>query len=275
MMRFARTTALLMALSVLIARFASAESIPLKPEGGTYVVPVLINGKITLDFTLDSGAAEVSIPADVFGTLRRTETISRADLLEPGDYVLADGSTRRQPRFRIRTLKVGNLELRNVVAFVAPMQGSLLLGQSFLSRVRTWSVDNQRHVLLLDEGLSSAPVNEPAAREAEVNPDRYATASQVTGVSPERYAAAEARCRAKAFDESICNQLTAEDVLRSEAVAAGMNPDLRAQAEAAGISLERYTAAQARCRANMGGPLCDHLTARDVLLSEAAAGRTQ
>jgi hypothetical protein len=35
------------------------------------MVPVVINDKITLDFTIDIGAADVSIPADVFSTLRR------------------------------------------------------------------------------------------------------------------------------------------------------------------------------------------------------------
>ena len=45
---------------------------PLKKEGGTFVVPVEINGAITLDFTVDSGAADVSVPADVFSTLART-----------------------------------------------------------------------------------------------------------------------------------------------------------------------------------------------------------
>ena len=38
------------------------------------MVPVQINGAITLDFTVDSGAADVSVPADVFSTLARTET---------------------------------------------------------------------------------------------------------------------------------------------------------------------------------------------------------
>ena len=52
-----RNLALLIRLSLLTLRVAYAESIPLKAVGGTYVVPVLINGKITLDFTLDSGAA--------------------------------------------------------------------------------------------------------------------------------------------------------------------------------------------------------------------------
>jgi len=48
------------------------ETIPLKVEGGTLLVPVLINDRITLDFTVDSGAADVSIPADVVSTLNRT-----------------------------------------------------------------------------------------------------------------------------------------------------------------------------------------------------------
>jgi tetratricopeptide (TPR) repeat protein len=52
-------------------------SIPMREEGGTYVVPVLINGAITLDFIVDSGAADVSIPADVVSTLVRTGTLKR------------------------------------------------------------------------------------------------------------------------------------------------------------------------------------------------------
>ena len=48
------------------------ETIPLEAQGGTLLVPVLINGRITLDFTVDSGAADVSIPADVVSTLNRT-----------------------------------------------------------------------------------------------------------------------------------------------------------------------------------------------------------
>ena len=50
-------------------------SVAMKMEGGIYVVPVLINDAITLNFVVDSGAAHVSIPADVVMTLMRTETI--------------------------------------------------------------------------------------------------------------------------------------------------------------------------------------------------------
>lgn len=61
-----------MALALLLAcGSAQAESIPLIREHGTFVVPVVINDRITLNFTIDSGASDISIPADVFSTLTR------------------------------------------------------------------------------------------------------------------------------------------------------------------------------------------------------------
>ena len=93
--------------------YSEAESIPLIREGGVLRVPVVINDKITLNFTVDSGASDVSIPADVFSTLIRTGTISQGDLLDNRVYELADGSKQTSQRFRIRSLYVGNLELRD------------------------------------------------------------------------------------------------------------------------------------------------------------------
>jgi len=124
-------------------------AVPMVPEGGTFVVPVTINGQLTLKFVVDSGAADVSIPADVFMTLVRTDTITEADFLGKQTYQLADGSTVPSQRFVIRSLKVGDKVLENVTGSIAPVAGSLLLGQSFLSRFTSWSIDNQRRALLL------------------------------------------------------------------------------------------------------------------------------
>jgi predicted aspartyl protease len=117
-------------------------------EGGTYVVPVLVNGAITLDFVVDSGAADVSIPADVVMTLMRTGTLKEADFLGEKTYVLADGSKVPSQTFRIRSLKVGNKVLENVNGSIASVQGGLLLGQSFLGRFKSWSIDNAKHALV-------------------------------------------------------------------------------------------------------------------------------
>jgi tetratricopeptide (TPR) repeat protein len=123
--------------------------IPLQIEGGTFKVPVSINNRITLNFVLDSGAADVSIPADVVLTLIRTGTLNAADFLGKQTYRMADGSTVPSQTFRIRSLKVGDKVLENVTGSIASVEGSLLLGQSFLSRLKSWSIDNQRQVLIL------------------------------------------------------------------------------------------------------------------------------
>ncbi len=129
----------------------SITSVPMRIESGTYVVPVLINDAITLDFIVDSRAVDVSIPADVVMTLMRTGTLKDTDFLGEQTYVLADGSTVPSQTFRIRSLKVGNKVLENVTGSIASVKGGLLLGQSFLSRFKSWSIDNTKHALILSE----------------------------------------------------------------------------------------------------------------------------
>jgi tetratricopeptide (TPR) repeat protein len=65
--------------TTVVARVSSTTEVPLKVVNGTFVVPVQINGIITLDFVVDSGATDVTIPSDVVSTLMRTGTIERAD----------------------------------------------------------------------------------------------------------------------------------------------------------------------------------------------------
>lgn len=65
---------------------AYSESIPLVHEHGTLQVPVVINGKISLNFTIDSGATDVSIPANVFFSLTREGTVSPQDFLDKRAY---------------------------------------------------------------------------------------------------------------------------------------------------------------------------------------------
>jgi clan AA aspartic protease (TIGR02281 family) len=122
----------------------------MKKVGGTYLVPALINDTITLDFMVDSGAADVSIPEDVVSTLIRAGTIRDADFIGERTYTLADGSRVKSRTFRIRSLKVGDRVLENVTGSVSSAKGILLLGLSFLGRFKSWSIDNGSHVLVLE-----------------------------------------------------------------------------------------------------------------------------
>src|SRR5262245_56500303 len=111
-----------------------AEEIPLLKKGGVYRLYVEINGVITLPFVLDTGAAEVNIPADVIQTLHRAGIIRDTDFLPGQRYTLADGSTVNSSRFLLRSLKIGNRRIGNVAASIGPVSSELLLGQSFLRR---------------------------------------------------------------------------------------------------------------------------------------------
>ena len=124
--------------------------VALTRDSGTLTVPVVINGMLQLGFVVDSGASDVVIPIDVVTTLLRTGTLRDTDFLGKQTYVLADGSKLPSLTFRMRSLKVGDKVLENVIGSVVPASGQLLLGQSFLSRFRSWSVDNERGLLVLE-----------------------------------------------------------------------------------------------------------------------------
>ena len=119
-------------------------------DSGILTVPALVNGMIPLHFVLDSGASDVSIPADVVLTLMRTGTLTDSDFIGTTKYRMADGSVVPSTTFRLRSIKVGDRVEENVVASMTGVEGGLLLGQSFLGRFQRWSIDNARQALELE-----------------------------------------------------------------------------------------------------------------------------
>jgi clan AA aspartic protease (TIGR02281 family) len=121
----------------------------LASTGGVLVAPVVVNNSMKLNFLVDSGASDVSIPSDVFSSLLRSGAITEADITGSRQFVDANGDTSRAKVFVIRSLKVGNVEVSGVEADVAPVNAPLLLGQSFLRRFKSWSIDNATQELIL------------------------------------------------------------------------------------------------------------------------------
>jgi clan AA aspartic protease (TIGR02281 family) len=121
-------------------------------DGGLYLAQVNINGAFTIGFVIDSGASLVMIPEDVVSTLFRTGKLKLSDFTGEGITIsLADGSTLPSKTFTLRELSLGDIHLSNVAAAVGTTKSPALLGQSFLSRLKSWSLDNARHVLMLGE----------------------------------------------------------------------------------------------------------------------------
>ena len=115
------------------------------------MVPVRINDVVTIPFVLDSGASDVVIPEDVFSVLRRSGTVSQTEFIGTGNYTTADGSEHSSERYLLHQMAVGNHVITNVVASVVSAKSDPLLGQTFLSKLPGWAIDNAQGALVLND----------------------------------------------------------------------------------------------------------------------------
>jgi aspartyl protease family protein len=105
---------------------------------GHYVATGELNGT-AVEFLLDTGATTVAVPVDV----------ARAVGLRRGAPVTLNtaNGTAQGFRTRIDRVRLGDVELKNVAAVIAPgLEDGVLLGMSFLKRL-DWRRENGRLVL--------------------------------------------------------------------------------------------------------------------------------
>jgi hypothetical protein len=151
-------------------------------------VDVRLNDKVTVPFVLDSGAAEVALPGDVVLTLMRSGTVRSTDFLPGANYQLADGSVMLGARLTLRVVEVGGTRVENVPAMVVRVEGTPLLGQSFLSRLGYWAIDHERDALIVgrpgEKQTGDASARTEAVRvniEAPADGERVSRACMIRG----------------------------------------------------------------------------------------------
>jgi hypothetical protein len=120
-------------------------------NGGGVEVWASINSTTRLSFMVDSGAGDVSIPQDMFDTMMTQGVVTPADFRGVRTYVMANGTKDVEPVYVLASVTVGNRTAVNVLCSVGVKGSGLLLGQSFLKKFRSWSIDNERSVLVLDD----------------------------------------------------------------------------------------------------------------------------
>jgi clan AA aspartic protease (TIGR02281 family) len=129
---------------------SAGQVISVEPHDGAFVVPVILNDVVTAKFIVDSGSADVSIPEEVASTLMKSGTMTGSDLLGSKTYLLADGSKVPSKIYRMASVRIGGMVMEDVTVRIAAANSSLLLGQSFLSRLKSWSMDNARKVMIIN-----------------------------------------------------------------------------------------------------------------------------
>jgi len=154
MARFIIRAVLAIALTAGSAAAARADDrgqiVSIEPHDGAFVVPVVLNDIMTVKFIVDSGSADVSIPEEVASALMRSGTLTGADLLGNKTYMLADGSLVPSKIYRMASLRIGGTVMQNVTVRISAAKSSLLLGQSFLSRLKSWSINNAHQVMIIN-----------------------------------------------------------------------------------------------------------------------------
>jgi clan AA aspartic protease (TIGR02281 family) len=158
---------------------------------------------VTIDFVIDSGASDITLPRDVYSTLIRSGTLTKANYIGTAQYGIADGSEVKGVKFKLASLQVGNQVLTDVVASVMPSDAATpLLGLSFLSRFQSWSIDNNSGTLKLNPMPSNTPTGGAPTQLAAATPQplpdlpaapttpQNGTLAQATATAPEPQVAA-------------------------------------------------------------------------------------
>lgn len=123
--------------------------VALNRSNGVNTVFGAING-MPVNFILDSGSGDVSISPSFAKKLAAQGSLSDDDYLGLATYVYADGKPHRRPQYRLRSVAIGGYTVTDVTCSInADDQADFLLGQTFLGRLSSWSIDNARHVLII------------------------------------------------------------------------------------------------------------------------------
>jgi len=125
--------------------------IPLRYDGQTYYIDVLVAGRETITFKLDSGATGVTVPVQVLHRLRAEGILTDAHFKGEAAFTGWDGRTSYRETLTLPSLRIGNHVVENVDASEARSGDATLLGLGFLRHFRSWSIDNDRRVLFLNE----------------------------------------------------------------------------------------------------------------------------
>lgn len=129
----------------------AGNEIALEADGQGYRVPARINDALTAKFVVDSGASVVMLPKEMVEDLTRSGAVAPSDMRGRDIYVTADGRHHRGQLLMLRRLDVGGHVATEIMAGIGPEHAEPLLGQSFLAKFKSWTLDNKRHVLILGE----------------------------------------------------------------------------------------------------------------------------
>lgn len=124
--------------------------IKMKKRNGVYYVPVELNGS-KMDFIFDTGAGIISISETEATFLMKQGTLTKDDIKGTAKFSDANGDISEGTIINLKTVKIGNITLRDIEASVVHNSiAPLLLGQSAFEQFGKISIDYKRGEITLE-----------------------------------------------------------------------------------------------------------------------------
>lgn len=124
--------------------------IKMEKRNGVYYVPVELNGA-KMAFIFDTGAGIISISETEANFLMKQGTLTEDDIKGTAKFSDANGDISEGTIINLKTVKIGNITLRDIKASVVHNSiAPLLLGQSAFEQFRKMSIDYKRGEITLE-----------------------------------------------------------------------------------------------------------------------------
>lgn len=120
-----------------------------RDDGGSFLLPVSLNGSAPVTFALDTGSTYSSVPTAIVDELRNEGRLTDDDYAGTTPITLADGTTQQVPTYVLDSLTIGGRTVHDVALTVSGKDGLALLGQFALAKFGNWSIDAEDNTLIL------------------------------------------------------------------------------------------------------------------------------
>jgi len=125
-------------------------------EGASNRLLVRLNDSVNTEMTIDPRAPMTTITKDLADTLRRSGSLTNADVTGRRRLAAATGKPVTVQVVRLKSVRIENQEVKDVEALVLD-QGAVALGRNFLERLGRWSINPARQTFEFVPPAGSAP----------------------------------------------------------------------------------------------------------------------
>lgn len=122
--------------------------VPFKMQGGVRYIQVKINDSSEYPMIFDTGCSGMLISTLEYATLLKHGYVSEEDREGTAQSQIADGSVISTEVVNLKKIRIGDYECHNVQAQISEnINAPLLLGNGALKNVRSFSVDDNAHII--------------------------------------------------------------------------------------------------------------------------------